>query len=119
MSGDRHDQYTVHVKVEDTPPCPQCDGSTALLVQFPHNWKNGRDEDVSGFREAVLCPGCHHKEPAAAELLALFAVDDQLSLENVDTFGGLVAAWAESVRQRTVDEEALTAEFELWKRGEL
>jgi hypothetical protein len=67
----------------------------------------------------VLCPGCDHGEPAAAELLALFAVDDQVSPENMDVFGGLVAAWVESVRQRTVDEEALSAEFELWKRDEL
>lgn len=119
MSSEGNDEGTVLLKVEDTPPCPQCDGSTLLLARFPHAWKNGLGRDVSGLRETVLCPSCHHSDPAAAELLALYAVDDHVSPENLDVFGGLVAAWVESVRQRTVDEEALTAEFELWKRGEL
>ncbi|MFD0007161.1 DUF6300 family protein [Streptomyces sp. NPDC127178] len=119
MSGERNDKDTFLVKVEDTPPCPHCAGSTLLLAQFPHCWQNSRGEDVSGLRETVLCPGCDHREPAAAELLALFAVDDRVGPENKDAFGGLVAAWIESARQRTVDEEALIAEFELWKRDEL
>jgi thiol-disulfide isomerase/thioredoxin len=117
--NDQNDEETILLKVQDTPPCPRCDGTTLLLAQFQNSWKNRRGEDVPGLKEAVLCPGCDHGEPAAAELLALFAVDDQVSPENMDVFGGLVAAWVESVRQRTVDEEALSAEFELWKRDEL
>ncbi|MFH8701984.1 DUF6300 family protein [Streptomyces chartreusis] len=119
VSRERSDEESFLVKVEDTPPCPQCAGSTLLLAQFPHTWKNRRGDDVSGLREAVLCPDCHHGEAEAVELLALFAVDSQVSPENLDVFGGLAAAWVESVRQRTVNEETLMAEFELWKRSEL
>ncbi|MET7573391.1 DUF6300 family protein [Streptomyces sp. NPDC005492] len=119
MRGEQRNEETILLKVEDTPACPQCGGPTLLLARFPHAWKNGLGRDVSGLREAVLCPGCHHGDPAAAELLALYAVDGHVSPENLDVFGGLVAAWVESVRQRTVDEGALNAEFELWKRGEL
>ncbi|MFF6980240.1 DUF6300 family protein [Streptomyces sp. NPDC008343] len=116
-----HGNYaaTILVKIEDTPLCPQCAGSTLLLAQFQHTWENSRGEDVSGRRETVLCPGCDQREPPAAELLALFAAHDQISPVSMDVFGGLVAAWIESVRQHTTDEEALNAEFELWKRGEL
>ncbi|MFE9687129.1 DUF6300 family protein [Streptomyces sp. NPDC006285] len=107
------------VRIEATPPCPQCNETSLLLARFPYSWKNGRGEDVSGLREAVLCAGCHHGEPAAAELLALFAVDDQVSPPNQGAFGGLVAAWVESVRHRTVDLALLDEEHERWSRGEL
>lgn len=116
---DEQNLEEILLKVEDTPPCPRCDGATLLLARFPYAWKNLREEDVVGFKEAVLCPGCHHREPAAAELLALFAVDDQVRPENMDVFGGLVASWVESVRHHTVDEEALSAEFAQWQRDEL
>lgn len=119
MSDDQHAEEEVLLKVEETPPCPLCGGATLLLARFPHSWKNNSDEDVPGLKEALLCPACHHREPAAAELLALFAVDDHVRPENLDVFGGLVAAWVESVRQRSVDEEALSAEFAQWQRGEL
>jgi hypothetical protein len=119
VSGERIDEDAVLVKVEGTPPCPQCAGATLLLVRFPYAWKNAHGDDVSGLREAVLCANCHYGDPAAAELLALYAVDGDPCPENLAVFGGLVAAWVESVRQRTVDEEALSAEFELWTRGEL
>lgn len=118
VSRERKDADTVLVKIADTPPCSQCTGSTLLLAQFAHAWENGRGEDVSGRRETVLCPGCHHKEPTAAQLIALFAAD-QVRPESMDVFVGLVAAWLEAVRQYTVDEEALAAEFELWDQGEL
>ncbi|MFK0279530.1 DUF6300 family protein [Streptomyces sp. NPDC090499] len=119
MSSEVRDSETFLIKVDSTPSCLQCNGSTLLLAQFPHTWKNSFGQDVSGLREAVLCPSCDHGDPAATELLALYSVDGPVSPENLDVFGGLVAAWVESVRQRSVDEEALNAEFELWKRGEL
>ncbi|WP_274558090.1 DUF6300 family protein [Streptomyces spiramyceticus] len=107
------------LQLADPPNCPPCGGPGLLLAQFPHSWKNARGEDVNGLREAVLCPACDCGEPAADELLALFAVDDQVGLSNFEVFGELVAAWVQSVRHRIVDEEALGAEYEQWKRGEL
>ncbi|MEV7003288.1 DUF6300 family protein [Streptomyces sp. NPDC093982] len=50
VSGECADEESFLVKVEDTPLCPQCDGPTMLLAHFPHNWGNGRVEDVSGLR---------------------------------------------------------------------
>ncbi|MFJ3270984.1 DUF6300 family protein [Streptomyces sp. NPDC086776] len=117
--SDQHVEEEVHLKLDGTPPCPQCGGVALLLAQFPSAWRNNRGEAVPGLKEALLCPACDHGEPAAAELLALFAVDDQISPENLEVFSSLAAAWIESVRHRTVDEERLESELESWRRGEL
>ncbi|MGW0885412.1 DUF6300 family protein [Streptomyces sp. NPDC002671] len=119
MSGEQQDEESILFKVEETPPCPRCAESTLLLARYRHSWTNGRGEDVAGLKEAVLCPSCDHKEPAAAELQALFAVDGQVLPENLATFGGLLAAWIESVRHRAVDEVLLADEYERWQRGDL
>ncbi|OIJ85225.1 DUF6300 family protein [Streptomyces colonosanans] len=106
------------LKLEDTPSCPHCGGPTLLLARYPQAWKSARGEDVSGIKEAVLCAACDHVDAAAAELIALFNLDEQVSPE-METFGGLAAAWVESVRQRTVDETLLQEQHELWRCGEL
>ncbi|WP_435241525.1 DUF6300 family protein [Streptomyces cucumeris] len=119
MIDKRHDEEEILLKVREAPPCPRCGSVTLLLAQFSYAWKNSRGEDVSGLKEAVLCPVCDYGDPRTAELLALFAVDGEVSPENLDVFEGLIAAWVDSVRDRTADEGALSAEFEQWKRGEL
>ena len=93
---------------------------TLLLAQFSHSWTNARGEEVTGVREAVLCPACDRGEPAADELLAFFAVDDQARAPTPSKCSaGLVAVWVRSVRHRTVDMDALNEEHEHWRRGEL
>ncbi|MGW2770479.1 DUF6300 family protein [Streptomyces sp. NPDC001275] len=119
MTGERRDEDSILLKGSETPPCPRCGDSTLLLAQYRQSWTNSRGEDVSGIKEVVLCSPCDHKDPAAAELLAVFAVDGQDLLKNVAAFGGLVAAWIESVRQRTVDEALLAYEIERWQQGDL
>ncbi|MDH6629435.1 hypothetical protein M2271_007271 [Streptomyces sp. LBL] len=116
---DPQGQDEILLKVDGTPQCPRCGSDTVLLARYQHSWKNNRGEDVPGIKEAVLCRGCDQTDPEAAELLALFTVDEQVTPENLETFGGLAAAWVESVRQRTVDEALLAAQHELWCRGEL
>ncbi|WP_326708023.1 DUF6300 family protein [Streptomyces sp. NBC_01474] len=74
---------------------------------------------MHGFKEAVLCAACDQDNPAAAELLALFAKNDGTSPGTMQAFGELAAAWVESVRHRTVDEVALDFEHKQWQRGEL
>ncbi|MEV6533640.1 DUF6300 family protein [Streptomyces sp. NPDC051639] len=106
------------LRIDDLPKCPRCEGDALLLAQFPNSWKNNRGEDVDGLREALLCPACD-REPAAAELVALFAVDDQVDPSNADVFGGLVAAWVESVRHREVDLAMLDDQEERWRNGDL
>ncbi len=107
------------LQLDDPPNCTPCDGPALLMAQFSHSWKNARGEEVNGLRAAVLCPACDRGEPAADELLALFAVDDQIGLSNVEAFGGLVAAWVESVRHREVDMALLDEEEQRWRDGNL
>lgn len=119
MTNPRKENDEIHLQVDQVPPCSRCGGAALLRARFPHSWKNARGETVAGIREAELCPACDRVEPAAADLLALFAVDERLDLDNIAEFGGLVAAWVESVRHRTVDLQALDDEHERWRRGEL
>nr|BBI93429.1 hypothetical protein [Streptomyces sp.] len=110
---------TVLIDIHGTPSCPRCDGPSEMVARFPCTIANGRGESIQGLREALLCAHCDHADPAAAELLALFQVDDGVSPENRQTFGGLTAAWVESVRHRTVDEELLGEQSVQWYRSEL
>jgi len=119
MSIEEPGAEEVFLKLEETPPCPLCGGATLLLARYPHAWKDSRGEDVSGIKESVLCAACDHGNAAAAELIALFDVDDQISPENRETFGGLAAAWVESVRHRTVDQALLQEQQELRRQGSL
>ncbi|MFC8016565.1 DUF6300 family protein [[Kitasatospora] papulosa] len=112
-----HDE--LFFKVADVSDCRACGTPGLLLVRFGHSWKNQTGNDVPGIRESLLCPQCTHRNSAAAELIALFSVHEKMSSENVTVFGGLVAAWVESLRQERVDEELLAAEHDLWLRGEL
>src|SRR5207253_194515 len=91
MGGDRMTRLLsdVQLKLEDTPPCPRCGGSTLLLARFPHSWTNRVGDDVPGLREALLCPSCDHTDPACRPLLALFAVDEQIDPANLAAFAGL------------------------------
>ncbi|MEU0030843.1 DUF6300 family protein [Streptomyces sp. NPDC006335] len=107
------------LNIDQTPPCPRCSAPTEMVVRFPCTWKNGRGQDVRGLKEAVLCAACDRADPAAAELMALFAVDGGVTEGNLPTLGALAASWVETVRQRTVDEDLLTAEHEQWRQGDL
>ncbi|MFI6686626.1 DUF6300 family protein [Streptomyces sp. NPDC050485] len=107
------------LRLADLPPCPRCGGTTLLAVRYPHSWRNARGKDVTGLREAVLCPDCDHGQETADALLALFTVDGQLDFANMEVFGELAGAWVKSVRARTVDPAMLDDEYERWQRGEL
>ncbi|MFJ8785861.1 DUF6300 family protein [Streptomyces sp. NPDC102476] len=107
------------VKISDVSDCLACGTPGLLLVRYRHSWKNQIGVDVPGVRETLLCPQCSRRNAAAAELISLFAVDEKMSLENIDAFGGLVAAWVESLRQGHVDEGLLAAEHDQWLRGAL
>lgn len=112
-----HDELCV--KIADVPDCLTCGAPGLLLVRYKHSWKNQLGDDVPGIRETLLCPQCSRRNSAAAELIALFSVDEKMSPENFDSFGGLVATWADSLRHERVDEELLTAEHDQWLRGAL
>lgn len=116
MSGQEEE---IVLQIADPPNCSPCGGPGLLLAQFPYSWKNASGADVNGLREAVLCPACDWGEPAADESLALFAVDDQVGLSNVEVFGELVSAWVESLRHRKVDMALLDEEEKRWRDGDL
>lgn len=120
MAGEQDgDLSGLLVSVEDIAPCARCGGEAVLRVAFPYSWQNELGQDVRGAKEASLCSACDHTDPAAAELLALFAVDDQVTLENAHTLACLASTWVEQLQTRTVDTKRLQEEWELWRRDEL
>lgn len=99
--------------------CKRCSGVALLGARVPHGWINRSGVEVDGWRDLVLCPVCDAEDPAAADLLALFAVDGTVTDGNLETFTELASAWAETVAARTVDPEALAEEEAAWRQGEL
>ncbi|MFB6772711.1 DUF6300 family protein [Streptomyces sp. NPDC056337] len=106
-------------QIDEVPPCTRCGGEALLRVRFAHSWKNTGGALVEGLQEAELCAGCDRGEASADELLALVAVDHRLDLANVAEFGGILTAWVEAVRQRSVDTYLLNEQHKRWLRGEL
>ncbi|MFD5121065.1 DUF6300 family protein [Streptomyces sp. NPDC058385] len=96
--------------LDDVPPCTRCVSEAQLRARFSHSWRNASGKIVSGIRTAELCPSCDRGGPAADALLTLLTVDEQLDTEGIVEFGGLVAAWVESVRHHTVDMQFLDDE---------
>lgn len=109
----------VIISLTDLPECARCVAPVLLTAQFPHAWKNARDEEVNGIREVALCPACDRGQPTADDLLSLFPVDGQLAFSNGETFTELVSAWVAHVRQQQVDLASLDDELERWRRGVL
>ncbi|MFJ8194780.1 DUF6300 family protein [Streptomyces sp. NPDC096094] len=100
----------IAVRIDEVPPCARCGGAALLRVRFGHSWTNTAGRPVKGFREADLCPACDSGDTSADDLLALFAVAEEVPLSSVVDFGGHVAAWVKSVRRRRVDMVRLRSE---------
>ncbi|MGW2082527.1 DUF6300 family protein [Streptomyces sp. NPDC001939] len=109
------DESEIILHLDEVEDCLRCSGPSWLKARFAHSWQNARGETVAGIREALLCSACDRGTQTADELLALFARSDRLNAASMVTFGALVAAWVESVRQPRADEDLL----EQWTRGEL
>jgi hypothetical protein len=107
------------VQVDDLPSCGRCGRTGLMLARFPNSWKNQRGEDVAGFREVLLCSSCDTADPAAAQLLALFDMNDQLNEQRFPLFADLAADWTAVVARRKVNEQDLADEEERLRRGEL
>lgn len=107
------------VQIDNVPPCPRCALPGLMLARFPSSWKNQQGADVDGYREALLCAGCDAADPAATDLLALFAVDGQLSTENLPQFTELAATWMAVAALRKVNQRNLNDEEERFRRGDL
>ena len=103
----------------EPPPCPRCGGEGLLSAQVPHEWRNNRGIMVRGTRIVVLCPHCDAEDPAAGSLILFFAVHGQVTGETTEEFASLLRGWASQAQAPEVDQDALEAELQAWRRGEL
>jgi hypothetical protein len=67
----------------------------------------------------VLCPRCDVGDSAACPLILFFAVHGQVTGETAEEFATLLRGWASQARAPYVDQDALEAELQAWRRGEL
>lgn len=109
----------IELVVAHVPDCRRCDGPGLLMTRFAKSLTGERGQIADGYGERVLCQNCDATDPAAAELLALFAVDERVGPAGLDTLAELAGQWTDIVSQRTPDLDQLEAEAELWRRGEL
>ncbi|MER5869327.1 DUF6300 family protein [Streptomyces sp. NPDC002044] len=109
----------IEILLTDPPECGRCGRGCLLSARVPHRWQNESGRDVVGLRQVVLCQVCDRGRPGADELMALFAVDGQVGLANMEAFGVLVDNWLDEAEQKAVDLDHLEREQELWRRGEL
>ncbi|MFE8950054.1 DUF6300 family protein [Streptomyces sp. NPDC007856] len=109
----------IHLRVDTPPPCTRCDGPALLLARFPHSWTNSNGQRIEGLRESTLCSVCDQGKRDTEALLQLLTVCDRLDATDFEAFGGLVAAWVESLRQEYVDLDLLASNHDQWHRGEL
>ncbi|MGV4985773.1 DUF6300 family protein [Streptomyces sp. NRAIS4] len=109
----------IHLRVDTPPPCTRCEGPTLLLVRFQHSWTNCNGQKIEGLREKTLCLICDRGKRDAEALFQTLMTCDRLDVTSFESFGGLVAAWVESLRQDYVDLDLLTSEHEQWQRGGL
>ncbi|MEU8975824.1 DUF6300 family protein [Streptomyces monashensis] len=70
-------------------------------------------------RERELCSICDRGKRDAEALIQLLVACGELDATSFESFGGLVAAWIESLRQEYVDIDLLASEHEQWRRGDL
>ncbi|MFE5489051.1 DUF6300 family protein [Streptomyces virginiae] len=112
-------ELEIEINLDDLPACTRCLGQPLLTACFPHSWLNTRGEQVTGVREAALCPQCHRGSPAADELQALFAVDEKVGLANAEAFAILIGAWIEEMGKSSRDSHRLESEWREWRQGDL
>jgi hypothetical protein len=108
----------IHLRIDTPPSCTRCEGPTLLLVRFPHSWTNSNGQRIDGLRESTLCSVCDQGKRDTEALLQLLMACGKLDATSLESFGGLVAAWVESLRQEYVDLDLLASENEQWQHGE-
>ncbi|MBB6551057.1 DUF6300 family protein [Nonomuraea rubra] len=97
------------------PACPRCTGEVLAVLRLPHTWTNASGRPVRGHGEVLLCARCDAGDPLAT----YFAVHGTARPEHAALLARLLRQWLDRVRPRAPDEDALRAEAEAWRRGEL
>lgn len=90
-----------------------------MSARVPHGWTNESGAEVTGHTVVVLCASCDADSPSAAPLITWLHVHGSVSIDAADQFLGLVVRWARALEPPKLDEAALDAEIEAWRRGEL
>ncbi|WTW94411.1 DUF6300 family protein [Streptomycetaceae bacterium NBC_01309] len=108
LDTEAHRMHGVDIALQpDAPLCLRCEGPGILEARVPHVWDNGFGEPLPCVRVLVLCPACDHADPDAADLLALFRVDDRVDGGNAALFAELAGDWVTAVAARPADPATL------------
>ncbi|MET7329698.1 DUF6300 family protein [Nonomuraea sp. NPDC005650] len=100
--------------------CPRCRAGDVLAVlRLPHTWTNASGHEVRGVSEVLLCARCDAGDPAAGPVVTYFAVHGSVRPEHADRLARALRHWIDRARPPRPDEDALRAETEAWRRGEL
>ncbi|GAA2626911.1 DUF6300 family protein [Actinomadura fulvescens] len=115
VNGDRVDV----VAAGEAPSCTRCGGEGLLSARVPHGFERPDGHRVNGTTVVVLCPRCDAGDRAAGALITFFHVHGEVESDTVQHCADLIHAWVDSIHIPPVNVEAVEAEFDAWKRGEL
>ncbi|MEO3795504.1 DUF6300 family protein [Nonomuraea sp. B10E15] len=100
--------------------CPRCrTGEVLAVLRVPHGWTNASGRPVRGVREVVLCARCDAGHPVAGPLVAYLIVHEEVEPAQLAGLAPLLRRWMDGARPSALDEHALRAEIEAWRRGDL
>ncbi|TYB64308.1 hypothetical protein FXF51_21510 [Nonomuraea sp. PA05] len=98
------------------PACPRCrTGEILAVLRLPRTWTNASGRPVRGLGEVLLCARCDAGDP----LVTYFAVHGTARPEHAALLSRLLREWLARARPGTPDENALRAEADVWRRGDL
>jgi hypothetical protein len=90
--------------------CPRCGGEVLATAGLPHR---------PGTTQVLLCSRCDAADPVAGPIVTFFTVHETVTPDTVEEFATLLHRWAAHVKVPELDVNALDAEVEAWRRGEL
>ncbi|GAA1381276.1 DUF6300 family protein [Catellatospora chokoriensis] len=103
---------TIQVKADAT-ACCCCAGELYLLATLPHPTM------AESSRQVRLCPRCDADKGAAQGLLSYFAVHGSAREGDSDFLARLIKEWLDAATAARFEESGWSADYEMWKSGEL
>ncbi|MFI7643052.1 DUF6300 family protein [Nonomuraea sp. NPDC049400] len=100
--------------------CPRCrTGDVLAALRLQHTWTNASGSQVRGTSEVLVCARCDAGDPLTGPIVTYFTVHGSARPEDAAQLAGYLLRWVERARPPKPDEDALNAEAEAWRRGEL
>lgn len=90
--------------------CPRGGGEVLATAQVPRG---------PGTTEVLLCACCDADDPVAGPIVTFFTVHETVTPETIAEFAALLHRWAAHVKPPELDVNALDAEVDAWRHGEL